>query len=214
MAVDAQGGIHVAYAIRVGVDNDQRPAYYAHCAADCTNPQQWTRGISAFQAPALLVLALIVSMFAAAASPVHAQGGDQETILPAPPRAEGDGPFDRLILRGAILVEGTGAPPVGPVDVVIEGNRIAEVKTVGFPGVPIDESERPAAREGDRVMDLAGFYLLPGFVDLHAHFGGDEQGVPAEYPAPKLQMRPTSPASRSAWCLWKAIIEPALDVLP
>jgi len=38
-------------------------------------------------------------------------------------------------------------------------------------------------REGDRVMDLEGYYLLPGFIDMHAHFGGDDQGVPAEYPA-------------------------------
>lgn len=43
LAVDAQGGIHVAYAVRTGVDEDQRPAYYAYCAADCTMPQQWTQ---------------------------------------------------------------------------------------------------------------------------------------------------------------------------
>ena len=33
------------------------------------------------------------------------------------------------------------------------------------------------------MLELDGHYLLPGFVDLHAHFGGDEQGVPAEYAA-------------------------------
>ncbi len=33
------------------------------------------------------------------------------------------------------------------------------------------------------MLDLEGHYLLPGFIDLHAHFGGDDQGVPAEYPA-------------------------------
>jgi hypothetical protein len=81
------------------------------------------------------------------------------------------------------VVNGEGAPPVGPMDVVIEGDRIASIHNVGFPGVPIDESRRPAAEPGDRVMDLDGYYLLPGFIDMHAHFGGDEQGVPAEYPA-------------------------------
>jgi imidazolonepropionase-like amidohydrolase len=101
----------------------------------------------------------------------------------APDRARGEGPFQRLVLRGVTVINGEGAPPLGPVDVVIEGNRIAEVKTVGFPGVPIDDSQRPAVREGDRVLELEGFYVMPGFVDLHAHFGGDEQGVPAEYPA-------------------------------
>jgi len=68
-------------------------------------------------------------------------------------------------------------------DVVIEGNRIASISQVGFPGVPIAEAGRLAPREGDRVLELEGHYLLPGFVDLHAHFGGDDQGVPAEYVA-------------------------------
>lgn len=43
LAVDAQGGIHVTYAIRTRVDNEQRPAYYVYCATDCTKSQQWTR---------------------------------------------------------------------------------------------------------------------------------------------------------------------------
>jgi cytosine/adenosine deaminase-related metal-dependent hydrolase len=101
----------------------------------------------------------------------------------APDRQRGEGPFSRLILRGVTLVDGAGAPPSGPMDVVIEQNRIVSVNSVGFPGVPIDESRRPTAGTGDRVLELEGHYLLPGFVDLHAHFGGDDQGVPAEYVA-------------------------------
>jgi hypothetical protein len=30
-------------------------------------------------------------------------------------------------------------------------------------------------------MDLTGMYVLPGFVDVHAHIGGAAQGTPAEY---------------------------------
>ncbi len=101
----------------------------------------------------------------------------------APDRQRGEGPFDRLILRGVTVINGEGAPAVGPVDVVIEGNRIASISNVGYPGVPIEEQRRPQAEAGDRVLDLEGHYLLPGFVDLHAHFGGDAQGVPAEYSA-------------------------------
>jgi hypothetical protein len=101
----------------------------------------------------------------------------------APDRDRGEGPFNRLVLRGVTLINGEGAPPVGPMDIVVEGNCIASIHAVGFPGVPIDASDRPAVRDGDRVLDLDGYYVLPGFVDLHAHFGGDEQGVPAEYPA-------------------------------
>jgi len=101
----------------------------------------------------------------------------------APDRERGEGPFERLILRGVTVVNGEGAPPLGPMDVVIEGNRIASVASVGSPGVPIADGDRPEAGEGDHVLELEGHYLLPGFVDLHAHFGGDDQGVPAEYVA-------------------------------
>jgi len=108
---------------------------------------------------------------------------EDESIPPAPPRRadEGVGPYDRLILRGAILIDGTGAPPVGPVDIVIEKNRIADVEIVGSPGVAIDPEKRPKAKAGDQEMDLSGMYVLPGFVDMHGHIGGTEQGTPAEY---------------------------------
>ncbi len=102
---------------------------------------------------------------------------------PVPDRDRGEGPFARLILRGVTVVNGEGAPPIGPMDVVIEGNRITSIHNVGFPGVPIKDEDRPKIEEGDRVMELEGYYLLPGFIDMHAHFGGDDQGVPAEYPA-------------------------------
>jgi hypothetical protein len=101
----------------------------------------------------------------------------------APDRQRGEGPFNRLILRGVTVINGEGAPPIGPMDIVIEGNRIASIHNVGFPGVPIDADDRPEAGEGDQVMELEGYYALPGFIDMHAHFGGDAQGVPAEYPA-------------------------------
>jgi len=68
-------------------------------------------------------------------------------------------------------------------DIVIEGNRIAAIENVGNPGMPVEEAKRPEVRPGDRVLELEGYYVMPGFVDLHAHFGGDDQGVPAEYVA-------------------------------
>src|SRR6056297_3028815 len=56
-------------------------------------------------------------------------------IKAAPDRDRGEGPFEQLILRGGILVNGAGAPPIGPVDIVIENKRIAEIAMVGAPGV-------------------------------------------------------------------------------
>ncbi|WP_353562861.1 amidohydrolase family protein [Longimonas sp.] len=104
----------------------------------------------------------------------------QEAPPEAPDRTdEGEGPYERLVLRGATLIDGTGAPPVGPVDIVIENDRITDIVSVGYPGVPIDEDGRPDG--GDHEIDLGGHYVLPGFVDMHAHLGGTAQGTPAEY---------------------------------
>ena len=99
----------------------------------------------------------------------------------APDRREGEGPYERLVLRGATLIDGTGAPPIGPVDIVVEGDRIVQIRNVGYPGVPIRDQDRPA--EGDREIDAEGMYVLPGFVDMHGHQHTQQsgQGVPVEY---------------------------------
>ncbi len=104
-----------------------------------------------------------------------------QSIQAAPARAEGEGPFPRLVLRGGILINGTGAPPIGPVDIVIEGNRISRIVGLGGPDAKIDPTRRPAAGPGGREIDISGMYVLPGFIDLHGHIGGVEQGTPAEY---------------------------------
>ncbi|HUH11982.1 MAG TPA: hypothetical protein VMK65_02690, partial [Longimicrobiales bacterium] len=121
---------------------------------------------------------LAVLLLALAALPAAAQ---QRGVTPAPPRPadEGEGPFERLIIRGATLIDGTGAPPQGPVDIVVEGGRIVEVRSVGYPLVPIEEGARPEG--ATRELDAKGLYVLPGFVDAHAHIGGAAQGTPAEY---------------------------------
>lgn len=105
----------------------------------------------------------------------------QRTVTPAPDRrsGEGEGPFERLVIRGATMIDGAGAPPIGPVDIVIENNRIKEIKSVGFPKVAIKESNRPA--KGVKEIDANGMYVMPGLVDCHAHIGGFAQGTPAEY---------------------------------
>jgi imidazolonepropionase-like amidohydrolase len=111
------------------------------------------------------------------------QEGSQERrmVEPAPDRStgEGEGPFERLIIRGVTVIDGTGAPPQGPMDVVIEGNRIVEIQNLGAPNLPIDPERRP--QDATREIDAHGMYLLPGFVDTHAHTGGLGQGTPAEY---------------------------------
>ena len=105
---------------------------------------------------------------------------EREQVRPAPDRnGQGDGPHERLILRGGIVIDGTGAPPAGPKDIVIEGNRIVEIKSVGTPFIEIDESKRPA--DATKEIDISGMYVMPGFVDLHTHTGGVPKAPEAEY---------------------------------
>jgi len=99
----------------------------------------------------------------------------------APDRNEGEGPFEQLIIRGATLINGTGAPPIGPVDIVVENNIIKEVKVVGYPGVAIPDRRRPKAQDGAKIVDASGMYVLPGFVDMHGHTGGSAQGTTPDY---------------------------------
>ncbi|HEX2683265.1 MAG TPA: hypothetical protein VHL77_05010, partial [Ferruginibacter sp.] len=102
-------------------------------------------------------------------------------VAKAPERKEGEGPWPQLIIRGVTLVNGTGSPPIGPVDIVIEKNRVVQVSLVGSPGVPIESKSRPALKAGGHEINCEGMYALPGLIDMHGHIGGTAQGANAEY---------------------------------
>lgn len=104
-----------------------------------------------------------------------------QSVPESPLVKEGMGPYAQLIIRGATLINSTGAPPIGPVDIVIEKNIIKDIQVVGYPGVVIDSSRRPALKEGGYEIDAEGQYVLPGFIDMHGHIGGRWQGAGAEY---------------------------------
>ena len=112
--------------------------------------------------------------------PIFTQA-QRRTVPKSPVISEGEGPFNKLIIRGVNLIDGTGSPMLGPIDIVIEKNQIIGIHKVGSPGVPIRDNNRPKAEEGDKVLDAEGMYLLPGFIDMHGHIGGAAQGTTAEY---------------------------------
>ncbi|MDR1708748.1 MAG: amidohydrolase family protein [Candidatus Accumulibacter sp.] len=62
---------------------------------------------------------------------------------------------------GATLIDGTGRDPVPNATVVVEDNKIADVKA-GSPG---------ALPTGAEVVDCGGKFLLPGLIDAHVHLG-------------------------------------------
>lgn len=120
----------------------------------------------------LLVLTLFIGSLRLAA---------QSAVLKAPEVKEGDGPYTQLIIRGAMLIDGTGAPPVGPVDIIVKGNRISRIVSLGLPtpGMASD-ANRPKLEPGGKELNAEGMYLLPGFVDMHGHIGGGQAPI-AEY---------------------------------
>lgn len=94
------------------------------------------------------------------------------TVPFAPNRDCGEGPYEKLIIKNAIMIDGSGAPPDGPVDILIEKNIIKHISIRGLSSSQLENAH---------VIDASGMYVMPGFVDTHAHVGGPGQGVPAEY---------------------------------
>jgi dihydroorotase len=71
-----------------------------------------------------------------------------------------------LVLRGGHVID-PGNRIDGRMDVAVSNGRIAAVQ----PDIP--------AAQGRKVLDVTGFYVVPGLVDLHAHvFGYDGSLVP------------------------------------
>lgn len=124
----------------------------------------------------------LAALLGAAAGEAVFTAQPQERLEPAPNRRpnEGRGPFTRMVIRGVTLIDGTGAPPMGPMDIVVEGNRIAEIRSAGTPNQPLRPNREP--RDAEFELDATGMYLMPGFISLHAHAGEAPKNPEAEYP--------------------------------
>src|SRR3954447_25359221 len=73
-----------------------------------------------------------------------------------------------LVVRGATVVDGTGAPAFTG-DVAVDGGRIAEVGKVDA--------------KGHRELDGDGLVLAPGWVDVHTHYDGQVTWDPEVSPS-------------------------------
>src|SRR5688572_18670839 len=113
------------------------------------------------------------------ASRQRAEQREDPTPAPARRQGEGEGPFPRLIIRGVHLIDGYGSAPRGPVDVVVERNRIAQIANISYPRVRIDETRRP--RGATREIDANGMYLMPSLIDVHVHQGTRQKAPESEY---------------------------------
>src|SRR5580700_4398669 len=109
--------------------------------------------------------------------------------LPQPARgqpansAEQTGPYPSLEIRDVTVIDGSGAPAFGPVNIFIKGNRIARVA----PSDSISRKEKDEEGGGkkeqkapDRVIEGKGMYVMPGLIDVHIHINASKD-VPSEY---------------------------------
>ena len=87
----------------------------------------------------------------------------QPVVVPATHRDRGIGPFKRLVLRGATVIDGTGAPPIGPTDIVIENNRITLMKKATGNLATAANRVPP----GDHEIDCRGKWVTPGFTVMN-----------------------------------------------
>ncbi len=69
-------------------------------------------------------------------------------------------PTGSVVLRGATVITMNGDEVVRDADVVVTGNRIAGIGRRGRVAIPV----------GAAVVDIRGTYVVPGFVDTHAHW--------------------------------------------
>ncbi len=129
------------------------------------------------RAVALLAACAAAFLPGAAASAAEPAQGMQP--VPARGANEGVGPFPKMVIRGAMLIDGSGAPPRGPVDIVVEGNRIAAINGAGTPGLPLSPNREP--RDAAHEIDATGMYVMPGFVDTHGHNGDPQKAANPSY---------------------------------
>jgi len=127
------------------------------------------------------LLCAIPAVSGLAQSPAAQATKPRAGAVPAPARqpGEGAGPFRKMVIRGVTLIDGSGAPPRGPVDVVVENNIITSIEAAGTPGLPLVDGRAP--RDADYELDATGMFMLPGFIDMHVHGSSDDKAPDLSY---------------------------------
>ncbi|MEJ7622478.1 MAG: amidohydrolase family protein [Pyrinomonadaceae bacterium] len=82
----------------------------------------------------------------------------------------------RIVIRNAIVVDGSGKPASGPYDIVVEGDTIRQVQSIDPVAAKEGRARRP--EKGDVEIDAAGKYVLPGLINLHGHTHDERGGKP------------------------------------
>ena len=128
------------------------------------------------------VLAVLLAAVLAAPVAMPAQGAPAAVDEPLTPSIGTR--VARLLIRGALVIDSAGNPTRGPMDILVEGSRIAAIQ----PSAEVEPSGSsvgtgPIRGPFDRVIEARGMYVMPGIIDLHGHthFRRAGQPMPRDY---------------------------------
>ena len=65
---------------------------------------------------------------------------------------------NRILIHAGTLIDGKSNSPQKEMSIIIEGNKIIEVKKGYVQGIDFDS-----------VVDLSGYSVMPGLMDMHVH---------------------------------------------
>src|SRR5579864_2916434 len=87
--------------------------------------------------------------------------------LVAVPRVGAQAKTQRVVLKGARLIDGTGRPAIENSVLVIEGDHVVAAGKSGAVSIPKDAV----------VQDLSGKTIMPALINLHGHLGLSSNGA-------------------------------------
>lgn len=90
------------------------------------------------------------------------------------------GPYSTLLIRNVTVIDGSGAPAFGPVNILVKNDRIDQITATDPIARERDSKNSAVAAKADREIDGTGMYVVPGLIDCHIHINATKD-VPAEY---------------------------------
>lgn len=96
------------------------------------------------------------------------------------PLSAGQEPPETTVLEGALLIDGSGRPPLAKSVLIIEEGKIRAVGKLGAMRYP----------EGAEIVNLRGKTIMPPLINLHGHLGQTRDGfnaAPGGYAAENLR---------------------------
>ncbi len=105
----------------------------------------------------------------------------------------------RIVVRNAMVVDGSGKPAAGPLDIYLENDVITRIAGSGGAKVAASSTD-------ELVIDATGKYVLPGLINLHGHTQDERAGVPmpVEY-VTKMWLACGITTVRDAWASKKVL---------